>query len=56
MTDEQLRNVVAAALEPLHGNPDFIRSIRDGGQDDGPYMVAAFAVNAAWLAAPEAVE
>jgi hypothetical protein len=27
-----------------HGNREFIRQIAEGGQDDGPYMQAAFAV------------
>lgn len=45
MTDEYVREVVADMLvETGHGNPQFISSVRAGGQDDGPYMRAALAV------------
>ena len=63
MTDEQLRNVVADEVAKTHGNREFIRQIREGEQDDGPYMVSAFAVrewyreNTAFVTpAPENVE
>lgn len=63
MTDEQLRNVVANEVAKTHGNREFIRQIREGDQDDGPYMVSAFAVrswykeNMAFVSpAPENVE
>lgn len=44
MDDATLRNVVAEALKPIHGNPEFIRQVEAGEQDDGPYMFAARAV------------
>ena len=43
-TMEQVRETVATALEVIgHGNPEFIRQIRAGEQDDGPFMVGAIA-------------
>jgi hypothetical protein len=63
MNDEKLREIVADAVARTHGNKDFIRRIREGDQDDGPYMVSAFAVrewyqeNMAFVTpAPENVE
>ena len=44
MDDQKLRQVVSQAVGRVHGNPEFIRQIAEGGQDDGPYMQAAFAV------------
>lgn len=44
MDNGQVRNIVADMLAPYHGNPEFIRQIREGDQDDGPYMQAAYAV------------
>lgn len=42
---EAIREAVATALEKVgHGNELFIRSVREGGQDDGPFMVGAIAV------------
>lgn len=41
MTLIELRNIVADRVEMTHGNPEFIRQIRDGEQDDGPFMVGA---------------
>lgn len=42
---DDIRNAVAQALERTgHGNIHFIQSVRDGGQDDGPFMRGAFAV------------
>jgi hypothetical protein len=42
---DDVRNAVADALKNVgHGNDMFIRSIREGGQDDGPFMRGAFAV------------
>ena len=63
MNDEKLREIVADAVARTHGNREFIRQIREGEQDDGPYMVSAFAVrewysdNMAFVTpAPENVE
>lgn len=41
---EFIREAVAHALEQrgLH-NPEFLRQIRSGEQDDGPYMTGALA-------------
>jgi hypothetical protein len=44
MDNTQTRNIVADMLQPYHGNAEFIRQIRQGDQDDGPYMQAAYAV------------
>jgi hypothetical protein len=44
MDNAQIRDIVADMLQPFHGNPEFIRQIRGGAQDDGPYMQAAYAV------------
>lgn len=45
MTVEDVREIVADMLVNVgHGNPLFINSVREGGQDDGPYMQAALAV------------
>lgn len=42
---DDVRNAVADELVKVgHGNEMFIRSIREGGQDDGPFMRGAFAV------------
>lgn len=41
---EQVRAAVANALEEEgHGNPEFVRQVRVGEQDDGPYMRGALA-------------
>lgn len=44
MTLNELRNIVADRVEMTHGNVEFIRQIRDGEQDDGPFMSGALAV------------
>lgn len=44
MENGQVRKIVADMLAPHHGNPEFIRQIREGNQDDGPYMQAAYAL------------
>jgi len=49
MTLAELRNVVADRVEMLHGNAEFIRQIRSGEQDDGPFMVGAGAVWAKFM-------
>lgn len=49
MDDVKLRNVVADAVATVHGNELFIQQIRDGEQDDGPYLQAAKAVRAWFL-------
>lgn len=42
---DDVRKAVADALERVgHGNNLFIQSVREGGQDDGPFMRGAFAV------------
>ncbi len=42
---DDVRNAVAQELEKVgHGNALFIQSVREGGQDDGPFMRGAFAV------------
>lgn len=41
---EQVREAVAATLEARkHGNREFIRQVREGAQDDGPFMIGAIA-------------
>ncbi len=49
MTLNELRNIVADRVEMTHGNPEFIRQIRSGDQDDGPFMSGAFAVWAKFM-------
>ena len=44
MTLTELRGVVADHVEKTHGNPEFIRQIKSGEQDDGPFMMGALAV------------
>lgn len=44
MDNTKLRKLVSEAVARVHGNQEFIRQIAEGQQDDGPYMVAAFAV------------
>ena len=44
MDNQQVRDIVADMLAHYHGNPEFIRQIRSGAQDDGPYLQAAYAV------------
>lgn len=39
MNDPELRLLIAESLP--HDNKEFLRQIREGEQDDGPYMVAA---------------
>ena len=50
MTIEEIRNIVADHVGKTHGNEEFIRQIRDGLQDDGPFMQAAKAVYEAYEA------
>jgi hypothetical protein len=50
MTLIELRNVVADRVEMLHGNAEFIRQIRSGEQDDGPFMVGALAIWSVFMA------
>ena len=45
----ELRNIVADRVEMTHGNVEFIRQIRDGEQDDGPFMSGALAVWAKFM-------
>lgn len=45
LTDEDVRSIVADALVAVgHGNAEFIRSLRNGQQDDGPFMRGGLAV------------
>jgi hypothetical protein len=44
MTLNELRNIVADRVEMLHGNVEFIRQLRSGEQDDGPFITGALAV------------
>jgi hypothetical protein len=59
MTLIELRSVVADHVEMTHGNVEFIWQIRDGDQDDGPFMTGALAVWAKFMEglqpAPEVV-
>ena len=49
MTLIELRNIVADHVQIMHGNPEFIRQIRDGQQDDGPFIIGALAVWAKFM-------
>jgi hypothetical protein len=44
MTLIELRGVVADRVEMMHGNAEFIRQIRSGDQDDGPFITGALAI------------
>lgn len=50
MTLIELRNTVADRVEMTHGNEEFIRQIRSGDQDDGPFMSGALAVWSKFMA------
>lgn len=56
MTMKELRNIVADLVAETHGNEEFIRQIRDGEQDDGPWMQGGIAVmnyiNEQWMLLP----
>lgn len=49
MTLNEIRNIVADRVEMTHGNVEFIRQIRSGDQDDGPFMSGALAVWAKFM-------
>jgi hypothetical protein len=49
MTLIELRNIVADRVEMMHGNAEFIRQIRDGEQDDGPFITGALAIWAKFM-------
>jgi hypothetical protein len=49
MTLIELRNVVADHVQMKHGNAEFIRQIRSGEQDDGPFITGALAVWAKFM-------
>ena len=41
MTDQEIRNLIADWLDGVGlSNPEFLRQIRNGEQDDGPYIRA----------------
>jgi hypothetical protein len=46
----ELRGVVADRVEMMHGNAEFIRQIRSGDQDDGPFITGALAVWSVFMA------
>jgi hypothetical protein len=50
MTLIELRGVVADRVEMMHGNAEFIRQIRSGDQDDGPFITGALAVWSVFMA------
>ena len=50
MTLIELRGVVADRVEMMHGNAEFIRQIRDGEQDDGPFIIGALAIWSVFMA------
>lgn len=56
MTIKELRSIVADFVDRTHGNKEFVRQIRDGEQDDGPWMQGAIAVmdhiNEQWMLVP----
>lgn len=49
MTLNEIRNIVADYLADKHSNQEFIRQIRAGDQDDGPFMSGALAVWAKFM-------
>jgi hypothetical protein len=44
MDNARIRNIVADEIAKTHGNLEFIRQVRDGEQDDGPWLRSAYAV------------
>jgi hypothetical protein len=44
MDNVELRKLISETVALKHGNQEFIRQIANGEQDDGPFMVGAFAV------------
>ena len=42
MTKQEARDLIADTLP--HDNKEFLRQIREGEQDDGPYITGAFLV------------
>lgn len=44
ITDNEVRNILADIVEKEHGNPEFIRQIREGRQDDNWFLQVSFAV------------
>lgn len=53
MNEKEIRSIIADKLETTHGNKEFIRQVREGEQDDGPFMQGAFAImehiNTRWM-------
>ena len=45
MTKQEIRDLLANCLP--HDNKEFLRQIREGEQDDGPFMTGALIVAAA---------
>ena len=56
MTLKDLRSIVADLVAETHGNQEFIRQIRDGEQDNSPWMQGGIAVmnyiNEQWMLLP----
>lgn len=44
ISDNEVRNILADIVEKEHGNPEFIRQIREGRQDDNWFLQVSFAV------------
>lgn len=44
ISDDEVRNILADIVEKEHGNPEFIRQIREGQQDDNWFLQVSFAV------------
>lgn len=49
MDMQQMRDIVAREIAKTHGNPEFIRQMRAGEQDDGPWIQGADAVRTWFL-------
>lgn len=44
ISNSEVRNILADIVEKEHGNPEFIRQIREGQQDDNWFLQVSFAV------------
>jgi hypothetical protein len=44
ISDDEVRNILADIVAVDHGNPEFVRQIRNGEQDDNWFLKVSFAV------------
>jgi hypothetical protein len=44
ISDDEVRNILADIVAVDHGNPEFVRQIRNGEQDDNWFLKVSFAM------------